>query len=320
MKSRVLAMLLLLATQTARVDGQRASFITVEPGVKLEVVDWGGTGRSVVLVPGNGQTAHAFDEFAPALARFYHVVAITRRGFGASSAPASGYRTDRRADDILAVIDSLRLKRPVVAGHSLGGDELSSIGSRHPDRVAGLVYLDPSGGSFFDGTRGDYIVNVAELKYHLDELRDAGGRGNAAVMDSLLSVILQTDLPVLQRGLTGMQEAVRQLPPVVHGSLMPPPTTGIAKAIDDGRQRYSTIGAPILAIFAIRNPPAGVGTDSAATRRFLQTYSDFPGRFARGLPQARVVVIPNGEHFVFRSNPAEVLAEMRAFIDQLPSR
>ncbi|MGH7619781.1 MAG: alpha/beta fold hydrolase [Gemmatimonadaceae bacterium] len=37
---------------------------------------------------------------------------------------------------------SLRLSQPILVGHSLGGAALSSVGSRYPKRVAGLVYLD----------------------------------------------------------------------------------------------------------------------------------------------------------------------------------
>lgn len=39
-------------------------FLTVEEGVQLEVLDWGGTGRPVVLLAGRGFTAHVFDGFA----------------------------------------------------------------------------------------------------------------------------------------------------------------------------------------------------------------------------------------------------------------
>jgi non-heme chloroperoxidase len=46
------------------------------------------------------------------------------------------------ADDVLKVVEALKLNRPVLAGHSVAGEELSSIGSRHPEKVAGLVYLD----------------------------------------------------------------------------------------------------------------------------------------------------------------------------------
>lgn|SRR5689334_5011402 len=53
---------------TARAHAARVSFITVDTGVKLEVVDWGGSNRSVLLLAGNGQTAHSFDEFASRLA------------------------------------------------------------------------------------------------------------------------------------------------------------------------------------------------------------------------------------------------------------
>src|SRR5882762_9851777 len=117
-------------------------FVTVEKGVRLEVLDWGGSGTPVVLLAGGGNTAHVFDEFAPKLTANYHVYGITRRGFGASGFSASENAADRLGDDVLAVIDTLKLNRTVLVGHSFGGTELSSVASRHSDRVAGLVYLD----------------------------------------------------------------------------------------------------------------------------------------------------------------------------------
>ena len=65
-------------------------FVTVAPDLRLEVLDWGGTGRAVVLLPGLGDTAHVFDDFATKLTSVYHVYGVTRRGYGASSAPVSG--------------------------------------------------------------------------------------------------------------------------------------------------------------------------------------------------------------------------------------
>ena len=56
-------------------------FVTVADGVKLEVLDWGGTGRPLVLLAGLGNDAHIFDKFAAKLASTYHVYGITRRGF-----------------------------------------------------------------------------------------------------------------------------------------------------------------------------------------------------------------------------------------------
>jgi non-heme chloroperoxidase len=136
-----------------------AQFVNVDRDVKLEVLDWGGPpsaqSRTIVLVPGLGNTAHIFDQFAPKLTAQYHVYGITRRGFGASSAPVSGYSADRLGDDVLAVLDALKISKPVLAGHSLGGEELSSVGSRHPEKVAGLIYLDAGYSyAFYDKSRG----------------------------------------------------------------------------------------------------------------------------------------------------------------------
>jgi hypothetical protein len=111
-------------------------FVPVEQNVRLEVLDWGGSGPPLILLAGLGDTAHAFDAFAPLFIAKHHVYGITRRGFGLSSRPAptaDNYDADRLGDDVLAVIDALKLNRPVIAGHSLAGEEMSSIGTRHPE-------------------------------------------------------------------------------------------------------------------------------------------------------------------------------------------
>src|SRR5919108_1498867 len=57
-------------------------FVAVDDGVRLEVLDWGGSGRPIVLLAGGGNTAHVFDDFAPTLSDRGHVYGITRRGYG----------------------------------------------------------------------------------------------------------------------------------------------------------------------------------------------------------------------------------------------
>lgn len=120
----------------------KVQFVEVEPGVRLEVVDWGRQGRPVVLLAGLGDTAHVYDQFAPKLIDAYHVYGITRRGFGASSVPTSGYAPARLAYDVVQVLDRLKLDRAVLAGHSVAGEELSVLGARNSNQIAGLVYLD----------------------------------------------------------------------------------------------------------------------------------------------------------------------------------
>ena len=123
-------------------SGHRVRFVTVEPGVQLEVLDWGGTGETLVLLTGLGDNAHVFDQFAYQFNDRFHVIGITRRGFGRSSQPAHGYDLATRARDDIAVLDKLNIREAVFVGHSIAGTELSKLGAAYPDRVKKLVYLD----------------------------------------------------------------------------------------------------------------------------------------------------------------------------------
>src|SRR6266478_9420649 len=105
---RLLLLTLIASTPEAQNSGSwhdlsnhQVRLVTVEDGVQLEVLDWGGSGRLVVLLAGSGNTAHVFDEFAPKLASSYHVYGITRRGYGISTHPDSGYSEQRLAEDVL---------------------------------------------------------------------------------------------------------------------------------------------------------------------------------------------------------------------------
>jgi non-heme chloroperoxidase len=185
-------------------------FITVDPGIKLEVVDWGGSGRSLVLLAGLGNTAHVFDGFANKLTTTYHVYGITRRGFGASGAPtpANGnYSADRLGDDVLTVIDALKLDRPVLAGHSMAGEELSSTCTRHPEKVAGLIYLDAGFPyAYYDSALGDLLLDTIDLKKKLDLMMPGAER--PPDFAAFIQELLQTSLPRFERDLQDQQKAM----------------------------------------------------------------------------------------------------------------
>jgi pimeloyl-ACP methyl ester carboxylesterase len=252
--------------------GYRAHYVTVDDDVYLEVLDWGGTGQPVIFLAGNGGTAHAFEQIAPKLTNTYHVYAITRRGFGVSSHPATGYGADRLGDDVLAVMDSLKINRPVLAGHSIAGEELSSIATRHPEKVAGLVYLDAA-----------YQFAYYDSTIH----REARSQGAPPPPLYLPTEVMRTE-----------------------------------QAIRDGAQRYTDIRVPVLAIYAVpRRIPPDASHDAKTKAEFRRADSAAVvqiAAFQRGVPQARVVRIPNADHMVYISNEADVIREMRAFIDGLP--
>jgi parallel beta-helix repeat protein len=117
-------------------------FVTVAPGVQLEVLDWGGEGTPLVFLAGANFNAHSFDDFAPRFTDTHRVLGITRRGHGASTWPDSGYDLPTLVEDIRVVLDSLGIDRAILAGHSMAGSEMTLLATESPDRVAGLIYID----------------------------------------------------------------------------------------------------------------------------------------------------------------------------------
>jgi pimeloyl-ACP methyl ester carboxylesterase len=300
-------------------------FVAVDRDVKLEVLDWGGRGRPVVLLAGLGNTAHAFEKFAPKLTRDYHVYAITRRGFGASSHPTSGYSADRLGDDVLAVIDALKLTRPVLAGHSISGEELSAIGSRHPEKVAGLVYLDAAYSyAYYDPSRGDFNIDLWALDDKLQKLKPGSGlRDPRPVMRDVAD-----SLPGFEHVLRRQIADFDVLSGRGRPGQPPPPSpdqrirseVGAAKAIMAGQQKFGTIPVPILAIYALPHDVGATNPNRAVAEAHDVTDMTGPqvNAFQAANPSARVVRLPRASHYIYESNEADVLREMRAFIGKLP--
>ncbi len=298
----------------------RVELISVDENVRLEVLDWGGSGLAVVLLPGEGDTAHVFDGFAPKLAAGYHVYGITRRGFGASNVPASGYGADRLGDDVLAVMDSLKLERPILIGHSLGGEELSSVGSRHPERIAGLVYLDAGYQYAFDNGQGSTLDEL-QKKANPQPPPPPPSESDLASFSSFQAWFTRV------YGVTLPEAEFRQgwdsTPDGHVGKRRDSPMASLM----NGMKKYTAIPAPALVIFAVphdqgpwikNHPDPGVREAAKARSKEEVVLVEKQAKaFENGVPSAHVVRLPRAHHYVFLSNEADVLREIRAFAASL---
>jgi len=309
------ASLLLPIAATSQIDSSphKVQLVTIEQGVQLEVLDWGGSGRPLIFLAGAGDTAHRFDGFAPQFTGQHHVYGITRRGFGASSkpAPANGnYTADHLGDDVLAVMKTLHIERPVLVGHSIAGQELSSIGSRFPEKVSGLIYLDAATGfAFYDPAHPPIAIEMNDIKRRIDEI-EAGG-----VDEQKKLLELETAIARFETVLHQSNAEIANLPPL-------PPRSPIGAALNFGAQKYTSIPVSTLAIYACPHNwdrfPANDPTRKAAlladdTAR-CTAWAD---AFGRGVPSARIVRIPNADHYVYLSNETQVIAEMNGFLASL---
>lgn len=301
--------------------------VNVEEGVRLEVLDWGGTGKPVVLLAGAGNTAHVFDDFAPKLTGFCHVYGITRRGFGASSQPASGYDEQRLSDDILRVLDSLKIEVPVLVGHSMAGGEMTTIARQHSRSIAGLVYLDALGDpKDWPGSDPAYRELYSKLPapmrtpVQMPSEREPGSFSEYRAWQLHRSGFAFPESELRNMYVTN--------PDGTKGE--PKSSQAIWKAIGDGQKKrdYSGFSVPVLVFYEFlhlpndRSKPGEYQPKNAEERAAIDNYNSATKAYAdrytlnllNGASDVHLIDLPGAGHFLFLTREREVLMGLKAFI------
>jgi pimeloyl-ACP methyl ester carboxylesterase len=295
----------------------QVGWITVDSSVRLEVLDWGGSGPPLVLL-GCYLTAHVHDEFAPKLTNQFHVYGITRRGIGASNKPTTGYTVQRSANDVLEVLDSLNLQKSFLVGTSCAGQILTLFASQHSDRLRGLVYIDgatdPTTPSY-DPPMPDPTTLPRPIEPPAPDSTSFEALRNSRQRDQGFS---WPEAEFHQQFAANPDGSVGR-------SLM---SLEIRRSITvDARIKpdYSRIRVPVLAIYQAQGPfekvaarytirseqeRAALRQQYAATRAL---YSRWQDDLRAAVPTARIVELPVANPFMFLSNEADVLREIRAF-------
>lgn len=98
----------------------------------------------LILLHALGTNAQDWDEVALALAERYHVFALDQRGHGESARPgiSSLYTFEAMRFDLKVFVDTLRLDRITLIGHSMGGTVAFLFAELYPDRIERLVIED----------------------------------------------------------------------------------------------------------------------------------------------------------------------------------
>lgn len=134
-----------VSSQTTNVREDKSphtsGFVTLN-GLKLHYLDWGGKGETLLFIAGSGDNAHAFDEMAPKFTDRFRVLALTRRGYGESDKPETGYDVANLTNDVRKFLDAMKIERANLVGHSAGGNELLQFARIYPKRTLKLVFLD----------------------------------------------------------------------------------------------------------------------------------------------------------------------------------
>jgi non-heme chloroperoxidase len=290
-------------------------FIEVEPGVKVEVLDWGGSGEAVLLLAGHGDTGHVFDDFAPFLTDRFRVLAVTRRGFGASDQPEQGYNLGRLVEDIEQVVDALKLERVHLVGHSIAGDEMTRFALTFPNRTRRLIYMDAA----YDRVESQRIEASFPKLPPSPEPRD-WELGSPEAMRAFIARtgILMPESEIRATGVFGPDG--RFLRPVTPDRIL----NAVAVMVE--HPDYESVHSPMLAIYAVPKTPAQLvpryKTANRKTRLALEKIFEMERQFAKtqrdtfrtSVPQARVVELNGTGHYIFISRREEVLRDVRNFL------
>ena len=113
-------------------------------GVKLAYESRGSGRPAFVFIHGWTCDRTFFAPQAKHFARRHRVVSLDLRGHGESDKPQGAYPISAYVDDIAFLIGALRLGKVVAVGHSMGGITALELAVAHPDKVAGIVMVDPA--------------------------------------------------------------------------------------------------------------------------------------------------------------------------------
>ncbi len=226
----------------------------------------------------------------PEFAGDHCVVTLDYRGTGLSGKPSNKYSTAQFAEDAVAVLDHLGLDGAIVCGHSMGGRVAQLLALDHPRKVSKLILA--SSGAAHPGDRGIPIRIATEMvewgyvKYVRDHTIVVGWT-EEYVRNHMNDI--EKYLQVRMANLCGPEFYFRHV---------------LARQEHDTSGRLKDIKVPTL-IF--------VGDDD----HFV--VSDMSHRsgadiLAKGIPGAKLIVLPGARHSYFYTEPEKVHGMIREFL------
>jgi pimeloyl-ACP methyl ester carboxylesterase len=292
--------------------GHEHSFVKSN-GVRLECLDWEGTGPVLILIHGANTNPHYFDDLASAFTDRFRVIAYARRGHGRSDT-VGPFDTTTLTEDLRGLMDALGISKAHLAGWSMGGNEITAMAGTYPDRVDRLVYLDAA----YDW--GDPVARVmfTSMPPWPDYPTTSFEAYRTAQQGLLFPGVRDTSqVESFTRAAVNVQ-GDGTVKSVVPESV----EEAVFNALVSNRRDYTLVRAPALALYSTTFWDVSNGDPSLAAKNLAwerQWVAPFRTasmeRIRREMPHVRIVTLP-GTHpdFVFTSRE-QVVAEMRRFLE-----
>ena len=128
----------------ANAQAVKEAFVEI-PGARIFYTDSGGNGVPVVLLHAATGSSRVWEYQIPAFAKAgYRVIAYDRRGWGRTE--VSSTEPSTTSDDLLAILDALKLQKVHLIGTAAGGFTAFDFALSFPERLRSLVVANSIGG------------------------------------------------------------------------------------------------------------------------------------------------------------------------------
>lgn len=291
--------------------------LVVVNGVRLECLDWGGRGPALILIHGLGDNPHVFDDLAGAFTDRFHVIAYARRGHGRSDTKAP-YDTATLTEDLRGLMDALGIPKAHLVGWSMGGNEITAMAVKYPERVARLVYLDagydwsdPDFKAAHNAVPASLLAMPAGATASLDAYRLHQKAVEFSALDDMARVeaYLREGLDIEADG-----SVKPRMPQAVEDALF-------ASLWANPKIDYRSVRAPALAFYAAvtfdpQLPASHRGADARAWElRYMSPFREKSiERLRRELAHVRIVRIAGTHGSFFLTSRTPVVRAMRRFL------
>lgn len=251
-------------------------------GIKIRYTRTGGDKPTLVLLHGLTANGACWTGLAHILENEYDIIMPDARGHGGSGVPDYGYRYEDLANDVIGLINSLKLPHPVLLGHSMGGMTAAVVASRSPELLRGLILADPT-----------FLNTKAQREVHDS---DAGDRHRQMLGKSLEELVedIKRRHPNRSSDTIRLIARARLQTSMAAFAVLTPPNP-------DYKQLVSKINVPGLLVFGDKGV---VSPDIAEELQRLK-------------PGLQVVQIPEVGHGLHYDQPERFAAVVRSFIHSL---
>ena len=255
-----------------------------------------GEGPDVVLIPGLSSSPEVWASTVAAVPGYrYHLVHVSGFAGRPAGANASGPVVAPVAEEIARYIREAALERPAVVGHSLGGTWAMMVAARYPELVSRVMVVDmvPFLGALFGGPN----ATVETLRPVAEQMRrgisTTAGDARRAQIEQMIGGMVRTEALRAQA-----VEAWLASDAAVSGQAMH------ELVLADLRPELAAIRVPLTVLWV--RPPSAPVTEEQMAQFYRAAYA--------GVPQARIVHVPNAYHFIMWDEPEAFRRELRTFL------